>query len=343
MITSIIRYICLFGLFLVLNTSCGNSENPGPSNDPDPDPTPEVPQNLIVADPTIFKNGDTYYLYGTDGRGANNGFPVYTSTNLEDWVGPKGRKNGFALSADDAFGTSGFWAPQVLSKDNNTFYMYYTANEKIAFATATSPLGVFANLDKRTISTGENKIIDPFVFTDDDGTSYLYHVRVKEGNKIFVAELNDDMATVKLETLTECITATEEWENTESANWTVTEGPTVIKHNDLYYLIYSANDFRSVDYAVGFATSTSPYGPWEKSSKNPIINKELTGHNGSGHGDLFADDNQLYYVFHTHNNSAQVSPRKTALIKLNFVSEEGSPDYLSADESSFSMLEYTTR
>ncbi|WP_149273550.1 hypothetical protein [Pareuzebyella sediminis] len=37
-------------------------------------------------------------------------------------------------------------------------------------------------------------------------------------------------------------------------NWPVTEGPTVLKHKGLYYLIYSANDFRNPDYPFGFVT-----------------------------------------------------------------------------------------
>ena len=64
------------------------------------------------------------------------------------------------------------------------------------------------------------------------------------------------------------------------------EGPTVVKLDDLYYLFYSANHFKNIDYAVGYATSTSPYGPWKKHANNPIIHRSIVHENGSGHGDI---------------------------------------------------------
>jgi regulation of enolase protein 1 (concanavalin A-like superfamily) len=38
-----------------------------------------------------------------------------------------------------------------------------------------------------------------------------------------------------------------------------------------YVLLYSANDFRSADYAVGYATAPSPLGPWRKAPRNPVL------------------------------------------------------------------------
>ena len=340
----IIKNSYLFSLFIILNSSCSTSNTSEPSNsdpDPAPIPTPTIPVAMEIADPTILKSEDTYYLYGTYEQNTNLGFPVYTSTNLKDWIAPKGSNNGFALAQGNAYGTSGFWAPQVFNKNGN-FYIFYTANEKIAMAISNSALGSFSNINNSTIPS-DKKIIDPFVFLDDNGKNYLYHVRLEDGNKIYVVELNDDMISVKSETLKECIAATDSWENTQNASWPVAEGPTVFKYNDLYYMLYSANDFRNIDYAIGFATSSSPLGPWTKSNKNPIINNTLLGINGTGHGDIFMDNEQMYYVFHTHKSNTIVTPRRTALIKLNFVSDENNPDYLSADKSSLSLLDYKSK
>ena len=129
--------------------------------------------------------------------------------------------------------------------------------------------------------------------------------------------MEPDLARIKTETLTGCIFATEPWENTADSEWPVCEGPTVIKINKKYYLFYSANDFRNKDYAVGYAVSDSPYGPWIKYKNNPIISKINIGCNGTGHGDIFLnDDNDLCYVFHTHFSDSIVAPRKTAMVKL---------------------------
>jgi len=293
-----------------------------------------VLKNIFVADPTIFFNKGIYYLYGTTtGNVANGeGFLVYTSSDLQKWSKPKGAQNGLALKKGDSFGDKGFWAPQILEY-NNKFYMIYTANENIAIASSDSPLGPFKNETKKPIIESGNQI-DPFIFIDDDGKKYLYHVRLTNGNRIFVAELNDDLVSIKPETLTECISGTLPWENTQNSDWPVTEGPTVLKHNGLYYLIYSANDFRNLDYAVGYATSKTPYGPWEKSKNSPIINRKNTNQNGIGHGDIFWDkDNKMHYVLHTHFSTTEVSPRKAGLIDIYF---EG--DSIKVDSKSFIFL-----
>ena len=52
---------------------------------------------LFQADPTIFVHQGTYYLYGTNGLDADQGFQVYTSTDRQQWEGPKGVKDGYAL------------------------------------------------------------------------------------------------------------------------------------------------------------------------------------------------------------------------------------------------------
>lgn len=201
--------------------------------------------------------------------------------------------------------------------------MAYAASEHIAIAESNSPLGPFTQRTAKSLSE-ETKQIDPYVFVDDDGKKYLYYVVVANGgNRIFVAEMNDDMQSVNTGTAKLCIEATRHWENTESDKWSVTEGPTVIKHNNLYYLIYSANHFRSTDYAVGYATSKSPYGPWLKYDENPIIHKSVTGQNGSGHGDLVkGSGNKWMYVFHTHNAADKIPPRKTAIIEMAFAKDK---------------------
>tara|TARA_R110002049_G_scaffold302258_1_gene494982 strand:+ start:47084 stop:48076 length:993 start_codon:yes stop_codon:yes gene_type:complete len=278
--------------------------------------TSQPTSNIFLADPTIFKDNGTYYLYGTSqGSLTNkgNGFLVYSSTDLQKWQGPIGNIEGFALKDTDAFGNTGFWAPQIF-KYSNMFYMAYTANEKIAIASSNNPLGPFINSGS---PISEASQIDPFVFTDEDGKSYLYHVRLANGNRIFVAEMNDNFQTIKEETLTEIITATEPWENTENASWPVAEGPTVLKLDGTYYLFYSTNDFRNPDYAVGYASATNPMGPWTKSANNPIIHGSMINENGAGHGDVFHNEQgNMEYVLHTHFSASVVHPRKSGVIQL---------------------------
>lgn len=242
---------------------------------------------IYLADPTIFEDDGTYYLYGNKGDPKIQGeaFLVYSSKDLKHWEGPVGATDGFALKKGDAYGNHGFWAPQIF-KHKLKYYIAYTANENIAIATGDSPLGPFTNNMKALDATVRQ--IDPFIFFDE-GKAYLYHVRLQNGNRIFVAEMNEDLNSIRPETLKECINAKENWEDTEKVEWPVAEGPTVFKHNRIYYLLYSANDFRNPDYAVGYATSKEPLGPWKKFKDNPIISQSNTNHAGTGHGDIFYD------------------------------------------------------
>lgn len=295
---------------------------------------PVAGKPIYLADPTIFFDKGNYYLYGTSG---DQGFFVYRSTDLKNWTGPAGSKNGYALKKGDAFGTKGFWAPQVF-KRGQTYYMAYTADEQIAIAQSNSPLGPFKQEVFKEIS-GNGKQIDPFLFTDGDGKNYLYHVRLDRGNRIFVAEMKADFSDIIPGTLKECISGSENWENTAKTDWPVTEGPTVLKKNNLYYLFYSANDFRNPDYAVGYATSKSPLGPWIKYSGNPIISKANIKKNGTGHGDFLIDaKGHFQYVFHVHYSDQKVSPRPTVMVAAKFVKGKDGKTVMQIDPETFSAL-----
>jgi xylan 1,4-beta-xylosidase len=283
-----------------------------------------------LADPTIFHEGNRYYLYGT---GSPNGFAVYTSADLKNWQ--KQKQN--ALLKGDSYGNRGFWAPQLF-KHNKMYYLAYAADEHIGIAKGSSPLGPFTQTVHKPI-TEQGKQIDPFIFEDTDKKLYLYHVRLQNGNRIFVSRLKDDLSDIDSSSVTECLYAEAGWENTANAKWPVSEGPTVIKVNKLYYMFYSANDFRNINYAVGYAIASSPLGPWVKYAGNPILSRKNTGQNGSGHGDIFTGNNdQPYYVFHTHNSNTNVAGlRKTAIIGLS-ISKEVSP-VISVIPNTFRYLE----
>lgn len=311
-----VEFLSLLFSLMISGTSCSQNEKFLKSENELED------EDIYIADPTIFEHEGVYYLYGTkdDVSIEGEGFLVYTSKNLEFWEGPAGAKDGFALKKGDAFGSHGFWAPQVF-EFRDKFYMAYTANENIAVAFSDSPLGPFTSSSKEALKA-PGKLIDPFIFVDEDGKKYLYHVRLDDGNRIFVAEMDDELKSIKPETLERCISAEKQWENTAQVEWPVTEGPTVLKHEELYYLIYSANDFRNPDYAVGYASSSSPLGPWKKSDNNPIVHKDLIEESGPGHGDVIMDkDGGMQYVLHTHFSDNAVGPRKTAIVKMSFDGE----------------------
>ena len=112
----------------------------------------------------------------------------------------------------------------------------------------------------------------------------------------------------------------------------------MVKRDGLYYLLYSCNYFRNIDYAVGYATATSSMGPWTKYAGNPILSRANTGWNGTGHGDLFeGKGGQLYYVLHTHHsNTSARGQRRTGIVKVAFTKTK--PAMLTVDKESFHFL-----
>lgn len=273
-------------------------------------------KEIFFADPTIFVEDNVYYLTGTRNR-EPLGFAMLVSEDLKTWKSPTEDSLTMILKkGEGSFGSRGFWAPQIFK--NGDKYLYtYTANEHTAIASSKHILGPYTQDEVSPIDNSE-KNIDSYLFKDDDGKYYLYHVRFNNGNYLWCAEFDMLTKTIKKETLKKCFTNTEAWEATPNyKSLPIMEGPTVLKMKNKYYLFYSANHFMNIDYAVGYATADSPMGPWAKYENNPIIHRHIVGENGSGHGDVFTDLNgQLNYVYHVHYSDEQVTPRRTRIIPL---------------------------
>lgn len=284
-----------------------------PAKEDAPTEIVQVNSKLPIADPYCFYHDGMYYAYGT---GWASGFPVYTSTDLVHWFEARALQNTDSWGA----GKNTWWAPEVY-EFKNLFYMFYVIDEHICVAySVNGPIGLFRQNEKLPLMPSE-KNIDPHLFIDDDGTPYLYFVRFTGGNVIWVAEMNADLKSIKENTLTECIRATDEWELQQG---NICEGPSVIKRNGMYYLLYSANHYQCKDYAVGYATSDSPVGPWKKYEGNPILRRDKQaagGLAGVGHGAPFrCADGSWKYIFHAHEfaDKSEVGKRTSYINDLHF-------------------------
>lgn len=293
--------------------------------------------NVFMADPFVLKDGETYYLYGT--RSAKRGIQVYRSKDLKIWEGPVGAKDGFALVKEDVYGDKHIMGAYIVKKEDQ-FYFYYVATDRpvIAVATGDSPLGPFTQKNEKPLNL-KGKSIAPHIFTDDDGRSYMYYTKLQGGNKIYVAEMEDDLLTVKENTAKECIKVTEPWENTDknpSHDWPVAEGAAVLKHKDTYYLFYTANHYLNPDYNVGYATASFPTGPWTKFEGNPII-KQNDEAVGIGSGEFIRNPaGELLFFYHAHHNLEKVSPRRVVYSKVEFVpNDNGGPDVVKMSDKYF--------
>ena len=284
-------------------------------------------EEITFADPTIFVENGKYYLTGT--CGANTiGFKLLESTDLANWTACNADSTHFIKKkGDNSFGEWGFWAPQIY-RHGDKYLLFYTANEQVAVAKSDSITGHYTQSTIRPID-GSEKNIDPFLFKDDDGSYYLYHVRFDNGNYLWSARYDIETDSIDHSSLVRCFGLTDAWEKTDDGRWSpVMEGPTVMKLDGTYYLFYSANHFLNQDYAVGYATAPSPQGPWTKYAGNPIIHKSRVGEPGSGHGDIFKGlDGKPYYVYHVHNNDSAVAPRLTRIVPLTMTRNDSTGIY----------------
>lgn len=278
------------------------------------------------ADPFVLLADGKYYHYSTN---APEGYHVLVSADLIHW-----EDRGYCLHKDDVQGETWFWAPEVLALGGK-YYMVYTAEEHLGLAVSDSPAGPFVQTKKAWLS--QHSGIDGHFMVDASGAVYLYYVRFDHGNVIYGVKLADtaeqfirmaEEGTVSIDDATEVrlLEVGEEWETHMGR---VAEGPFVLQHNGKYYLTYSANDYQSPRYAIGYAVSDAPLGPYRKYDGNPILARKepITG---VGHHSFTTskDGTRLICVYHCHNSLTKIHPRMTCIDPAEFVPGENGEDIL---------------
>jgi len=290
----------------------------------DSHPKPLTYSNPILtdngADPDVILVNGTYYLYPTThGRG----YDAWTSTDLVNW-----KFRGPVFTAP----YGGAWAPDVFhnKRGNRRFYLYYTVSgpdspphgpfgKRIGVAVSDSPLGPFE--DKKVLATGA---IDAHMFQDDDGRYYLYYAQIEGGFKILVQRMADPLTKMSGRDgePIELLHPTGGW---ETASGEVTEGPFMLKHNGTYYLMYSGSGADTPNYAVGYATSKSPTGPFNRFAGNPIAHRGKSP--GAGGAEIFGPghhcvvtgpDGKLWMIYHQKYEERRSYDRFIALDPIWF-------------------------
>ena len=232
------------------------------------------------ADPDIVYSNKTgkYYIYSTtDGYQGWGGwkFNVFSSTDLVNWT-----DEGTVLDVkgDQVKWASGnAWAPaveEVQQKDGSyKYYLYFSAHsgnkKKIGVAIADDPAGPFVDFGQPIVSdspVGHGQQIDVDVFYDPKSKKhYLYW-----GNGYMAgAELNDDMTSIKEETITVMTP-----EGGTLATYAYREAPYVFYRKGTYYFLWSVDDTGSPNYHVCYGTAKSPLGTI-KVADNPTILKQV--------------------------------------------------------------------
>ena len=288
------------------------------------------PMNFNTADPVMLYHDGKYYCYGTN---CGDGYYVHSSSDLENWT-----KEAKVFEKYDGFyGVDRFWAPEVYYH-NGKFIMAFScraANERhsIYIATADSPLGPFKDVNGgMPFFAPEYSVIDANLLFDDDGRVYMYYSRDCSNNivdgihesHLYVVEIAADLSGVLTEPVL-CTKPDHDWEKLSGNTWRWNEGPCAFKRNGIYYLMYTANFYASIHYAVGYATATSPFGPFTKSTSNPILMSDGDTTMGTGHNNIFfsPDGKEMFCVYHSLKNRRNNDDGRVPNIDRMYFDEDG--------------------
>ena len=142
-------------------------------------------------DPAVLKTDSGYYLLATS-NDAPDAFPILHSNDLIHWehkgfVFPQGQQPSWAAAGRFV---ADFWAPEM-ARVGDEYWVAYTARQAnnalaIGLARANSPLGPFVDNGAPLLTGGtanttgvphgalSGGVIDSHIFTDADGTRYLF-------------------------------------------------------------------------------------------------------------------------------------------------------------------------
>ncbi len=320
------------------------------------------PIPVAFGDPYILHDKGIYYMYGTDND--IDGFSAYSSSDLSNWKfegqvykGNTGKTWGISsFWAPEVYKKNGkfymFYSAQWKHNPTNEL-----ENFRIGVAVAEKPTGPFTDISDKPLFDPGYPIIDANVYFGDDGRAYLYYSRccykhpVKseiaswakkkgwykeiEESWVYGIEIKPDFSGIigkprlLLRPPVSMKDKQAEWESrsvtAREANRRWTEGSFTFKHGNLYYMMYSSNFFGGQNYAVGYATSRHPLGPYKKAANNPVLEKNIgkggkvtgTGHNSV----LFLDKGKMLCVY--HGRTAETGEKRVVFIDRMEINKDG--------------------
>ena len=314
----------------------------------------------MYADPDIDILGDRFWIFpttdGTPGWGGSQ-FHAFSSRDMVHWTdegvildnknkSPSLNEKGVQI-ASSAWSDGNAWAPAIEEK-NGKYYFYYCGRileqytslygegMAIGVAWANSPAGPYTAstapiLYPKMLADANigfsGQVIDPAVFTDTDGTSYLLF-----GNGMAaIATLNSDMLSVNTSSL-----------YVYSGLTDFRESIAVFKRDNYYYFTWSCDDTGSENYHINYATSNSLKG--RISNRGTIIQKDLdSGILATGHQSVIylKDCDRCFIAYHRFYTPLSVGGnvghrRETCIEELTFKRQLLSADLINAVTPSMS-------
>jgi len=218
------------------------------------------------ADPDIdYFDGKFWIFPTTDGYPNWSGdvFHAFSSEDMVNWKdegvilkladqNPGKNEQGIQIAASPWAEGGSAWAPTIEEK-NGKYYFYYcgkfnNGESAVGVAVADHPQGPYTDKGTALLTkamtdaagAGVGQAIDPSIFTDDDGTSYML---VGNGSAV-IAELNDDMMSIKDGSIKRINGLTD-----------FRESVIVTKKDGKYHWTWSCDDANSPNYHVNYGVS----------------------------------------------------------------------------------------
>jgi len=294
-------------LFVILGLSISKAENP-------------IISHIFTADPAPIVYNDTLFLYtGHDtARVSDTNYKmpdwhVFSSTDMVNW-----KDYGVCLSPKTfSWATGDAYAAQCIER-NGKFYWFVSTFHKsdenskggaaIGVAISDRPTGPFKDAIGKALVVNEMTTdmkygwddIDPTVFIDDDGQTYLFWgngsckwVKLKED----MIELNDTITTFKPQNYI--------------------EGPWVYKRKGLYYLVYASAGTKPE--MIEYCTATNIEGPWLYRG----IIQENVPNSFTTHPGIIDYKGKSYFFYHNGSLPTGGSYRRSICVDYMYYNPDG--------------------
>jgi beta-xylosidase len=324
--------VLLAALAVVSDVEAAQKEPPAPEP---PSVAPAIASLLEgdFADPFVLRERDAYFAFAT-GTGRAN-LQVSRSADLQAWGATHEALPHLPNWAAKTGGVT--WAPSVLARGNR-YVLYYTTRHAasgfqcISRASAGGPEGPYVDDSAQPFVCqigGDTPMcgsIDPSPFVDADGRLYLLWKSEENSGacraapRIWSQALSDDGLEL-LGAPRPILALDRRWEGA------VIEAPSMIARNGRYHLFYSANDYDSAAYAIGYATCASPTEPCAKVTLDSPLLGSAGAMLGPGGQELFADaTGPTWMAFHAWTapraSYSSGGARSLRLARISFAGEQ---------------------
>lgn len=298
------------------------------------DPLAQYPlsgDTLPVLDPSIIRQGSTYYAFSTDvvGFPSSGSLPIHCSQDKLNWtacgsVFPNGIP---AWIKQRVPGVVGLWAPDI-SYFNGEYHLYYngsllnTQRTVIGLATnttldATDP--AYKWVDRGLVlesKDGDNfNALDPNIFIDSDRSIWLTYGSYWSGIKQRQIAPSSGLPLASDPT-------TYDLARRPTVPDDAIEGASLVRHGNYYYLFVSIDHCCMAttaedNYKQAVGRSTSPHGPFVDQAGTPmmqgggtILLQGDTAWNAPGGGTAYldSDNGDSLLIFHAQNLQKNGTP-----------------------------------